>query len=359
VPATVGRAPDRVHYLVEEQGLEPGRRITLGLTPLNIGRSIPCELVLTGSGISRAHCRLDRVMHEVVVTDLQSTNGTFIDDSEVVGSRVLPIGASLQVGDHVFRHECRDRRELEQSQELDRDLEKARHYVQSLMPAPWHEGPVLADWILRPSVALGGDALGYHRLDDGAVAMYLVDVSGHGAGPAMHTVSVINVLRHQALPGTNFHLPSEVLAKLNAMFQMEQHDDMYFTIWYGVYEPESRVLRYAAGGHHPAFLVSPDRSAALPLHTRNLAIGMAPGYAFRADEVSVPAGAALYLFSDGVFEIVTPQGQNWCLRDFLPMIMEPARAGVSEPQRLYEAVSGIAQRDSFDDDFSLLFARFR
>ena len=49
----------------------------------------------------------------------------------------------------------------------------------------------------------------------------------------MLSVSIINVLRQLALPGTDFGRPGEVLNRLNAMFQMENHNGMFFTIWYG------------------------------------------------------------------------------------------------------------------------------
>jgi sigma-B regulation protein RsbU (phosphoserine phosphatase) len=41
---------------------------------------------------------------------------------------------------------------------------------------------------------LGGDSFGYHWIDDDHFAVYLLDVSGHGWGAALLSVSVINVL---------------------------------------------------------------------------------------------------------------------------------------------------------------------
>jgi len=45
-----------------------------------------------------------------------------------------------------------------------------------------------------------------------------------------------------------------VLGRLNAMFQMENHNGMFFTIWYGVYDRATELV-YASAGHHPAYLV--------------------------------------------------------------------------------------------------------
>ena len=46
----------------------------------------------------------------------------------------------------------------------------------------------------------------------------------------MHSVTVLNVLRQRALPNVDFRNPSEVLANLNDMFQMDSHNGLLFTI---------------------------------------------------------------------------------------------------------------------------------
>ncbi len=349
---------EHVHYLVVVAGPDLGRRIALGAEPLSIGRAVPCDLLLEDSEVSRHHCRVAVDHGQCAVTDLNSSNGTFVDEQRVSGSMTLADGALLRLGRHVLKHEYRSRREVEASQELDRDLEKARRYVLSLLPAPIRDGPVRTDWVFHPSAKLGGDAFGYHALDERTFAGYVVDVSGHGALAAMHTVSVMNVLRKQALPRTDFRKPSQVLKNLNAMFQMDAHGGMFFTIWYGVYDRLERTLTFCTAGHHPAFLVPADKHRLVPLKTRNVAIGADADHPFRSDSVSVPPGAMLYVFSDGVFEIVTKDGAQWGLADFAPLILEPAVPDLGEPERLYRAVQRVAGSGALHDDFSLLVVTF-
>ena len=128
--------------------------------------------------------------------------------------------------------------------------------MESLLPAPIQER-VHARWRFIPSASLGGDAFGYHWLDDDHFVVYLLDVSGHGVGAALLGVSVLNVLRARSLPGTDFRDPGQVLAGLGGTFTMESHGGKFFTIWYGVYRPSTRELRWAGGGHPPALLFAP------------------------------------------------------------------------------------------------------
>jgi serine phosphatase RsbU (regulator of sigma subunit) len=216
---------------------------------------------------------------------------------------------------------------------------------------------VLTDWFYEPSTALGGDAFSYYRLDDGRVVAYLVDVSGHGVGAAMHSVSIMNMLRQRALPATDFARPAEVLASLNAMFPMENHDGMYFTIWYGVYSVADRLLEFASAGHHPSYLFAPG-TAPQPLRTRGPMIGAMPEVRYQTGSVPVPPGAVLYLFSDGAFEIVTPEGAAGSLAEFLQLLGSGGTDISGETERIYRAVRARAKPGPLDDDFSLLAIKF-
>lgn len=351
---------EREHFLVAVEGERAGQRIRLGSQPLRLGRSPACDFIVPDTEASGLHCDVSAAAAdtEALVTDLRSTNGTFVEGRRVEGSARLPSGALLQVGRHVFRHEWLFKGEAHKVEEFGRDIEKARHYVQALLPPRITEGPVLTDWVFEPSTQLGGDAFGYQRLGEGLFAGYLIDVSGHGVGAAMHSVSVMNIMRQRALPGTDFTDPGQVLASLNTTFQMDEHDGLYFSIWYGVYDTAARVLRYASGGHHPAFIATPGQPGASPLKTRNLIIGAMPGSKFSSEQVTVAPGSRLYVFSDGVFEIETRQGTQWALADVLPLLEGPAEPGVAESERLYRAVRAAARPGPLDDDFSMLVVTF-
>jgi serine phosphatase RsbU (regulator of sigma subunit) len=346
------------HYLIVVDGAEPGLRIEIGETALAIGRVAPCDVVFQDEEVSRRHCTIGVLMGQMIVTDLKSTNGTFVDGKPINGVATVPVGSLLQIGRQLLKYERRSRKEILASEELNRDLDRAGRYVLSLLPAPITDGPITTDWVYLPSARLGGDVFGYHAFDAHTFAVYLVDVSGHGAESAMHAVGVMNVLRQRALADTDFKRPAEVVKRLNAMFPMEEHASMFFTIWYGVFDAARRVIDYCSAGHHPAYLLSSDRRHLSELRTPNLAVGVMPDTDFIAGSAPVDAGASLYVFSDGVFEIITAKGDRWELDDFLPLIRAPAEPGMSEPKRLHARVRDVARRGGFDDDFSLLTVTF-
>jgi len=249
---------------------------------------------------------------------------------------------------------------LQASQQvLANDLATAAHYVRSLLPPPQQLGGVAADWRFIPSAELGGDAFGFHHLDDTHLAVYLLDVCGHGVGAALLSVSALNAIRSEALPQTDFHDPGSVLAALNKAFPMERQNDMFFTIWYGVYRSSTRTLRWAGGGHPAALMVPPEPGAASTLlESDGPLIGAVEGLDFTDGETAVPAGSRVYLYSDGAFEICRPDGSMWAFADFLATLTTPSQEGESRIEGLLARIRDLSGREEFVDDFSMLELRF-
>jgi len=236
------------------------------------------------------------------------------------------------------------------------ELAEAAGYVISQIPKPL-DGEIKTEWQFISSTQLGGDSFGYHWLDPEHFVIYLLDVCGHGVGAALLSVSVMNVLREHTLPNTDFRDPAQVLTALNNAFQMESHNDMYFTIWYGVYNKTGRRITYASGGHPPAILLTgetPETARVKQLATKNMIIGGMSDIEFLSDSFELGAFNKLNVFSDGVFEITKPDGTLWEFDDFVDFIAEPCECGRFDTERIIRHARALSGKDVFDDDISLL-----
>ena len=237
---------------------------------------------------------------------------------------------------------------------LQKDLDTAAQYVRSLLPPPQSLANVTADWRFIPSAELGGDAFGYHLLDESHVAVYLLDVCGHGVGAALLSVSALNALRSESLPQTDFHDPGSVLAALNRAFPMERQNDMFFTIWYAVYDVAARTLRWAGGGHPPALLISSEGVKPSLLDSDGPLIGAVDGLEFGSSEVAVPPGARLFIYSDGAFEISRPDGSMWAFDAFVATMTAAPGGAENRMDRLVSEIRRISEREDFSDDVSMV-----
>lgn len=242
-----------------------------------------------------------------------------------------------------------------QKQLLEAELAEAADYVRSLLPEPLTE-EVKVESQFIPSRQLGGDCFDYYWLDENHLAVYLLDVAGHGLRAALPSVSVLNLLRSKAIPNLNYHQPSDVLRALNNTYQMTNQNDKYFTIWYGVYNRSQGELIYASAGHPPAVFISGKGSLtqASKLKTPGMPIGMFPEATYIDDFCVVEKSNSLYIFSDGVYEIPQPGGSIWGIDNFLNLIVEYNQNGSFHLDKILDYVRELNGSQVFSDDFSLL-----
>jgi sigma-B regulation protein RsbU (phosphoserine phosphatase) len=250
----------------------------------------------------------------------------------------------------------------ESQRHLAAEIASAARYVQSLLPEKM-DGKVHIDWKFLPSAQLGGDMFGYHWVDRDHLAIYLLDVSGHGVGSSLLAVSAANMLSGKSLANVDFRNPGHVLAGLNDVFQMERQDNKYFTIWYGVYDKKQRRLAYSNGGHPDALLHTGTDPASATLHqlaSTDPIIGMLPpGMPFETRTVELGPYARLLVYSDGVFEIEpVAGGVMWQFPEFIDYVSTLLPAGESLLEPLAAKARALRQSDLLADDYSLIEARF-
>lgn len=344
--------PNTSHYVTVVQNATIQRAVPITAEPLILGRDPSREFFLSDSDVSRSHCELLLAGGRVLVRDLGSTNGTFVDGVRVVGTRELPVSSQLHVGRHRLRHELLTDEDVARHERLAADLARARSYVEALIPPPIERGRLRTEWCFVPSSILGGDALGYHELGAGRWSAYVIDVCGHGVASAMHSASVLNTLRGHALPNVDFAEPADVLARLNDIFQMDEHDGMYFSIFYGVIDPAAGRLVYSSAGHPPAIVIG---AGARRLFTKNPSIGAMGSRSFAQSEAAFEPGERLYIFSDGAYEFERREGGEKSFEDFAAeLVRAKADRSAGEPRRVHDAACAEARADSLEDDFTML-----
>jgi sigma-B regulation protein RsbU (phosphoserine phosphatase) len=249
----------------------------------------------------------------------------------------------------------------ESQRQLAAEVATAARYVQSLLPAPL-AGAVSIDWKFVPSTQLGGDMFGYHWLDDGHLAIYLLDVSGHGVGSSLLAVSAANLISSQSLAEVDFRSPAAVLAKLNDVFQMDRQDNKFFTIFYAVYRRADRTLAWGGGGHPDALLHTGEgaaRAEVRRLASTGPVIGMLPpGAPFKESSAALGPYARLVLFSDGAFEIERAGQGMWTFGEFVEYVGGLLPAGGSVLGPLLDKARELRGGEALADDFSVVEVQF-
>lgn len=79
-------------------GKQAGQELPIKKNPFLIGRSEECHLRPHHDDVSRRHCSLEQTDAKVVVRDLGSRTGTFVNGEKITAEKTLKTGDTLRVG---------------------------------------------------------------------------------------------------------------------------------------------------------------------------------------------------------------------------------------------------------------------
>jgi len=103
-PVSSNRDACLVH--IYPTGPSMGTRHVLTDKPIIIGRGEDCDIRVMDTSVSRRHVRLEKIGGEYYVLDMQSTNGSYVNDRQSLPGEPIPMrdGDYLRVGNCIFRY---------------------------------------------------------------------------------------------------------------------------------------------------------------------------------------------------------------------------------------------------------------
>ena len=214
---------------------------------------------------------------------------------------------------------------------MSRDLKAAAKIQETFLPreAPRIPGAEFA-WVYRPCDELAGDGLNVIPLGDGQVALYVLDVSGHGVASALLSVTISRLLSPPSEPSSilirdGITPPAEVAARLNQLFPLDPATEQLTTMVYGILNAATGIFRYVSAGH-PGPVHLPCGADPVILESQGFPLGLTDEV-YEERTVRLRAGDRLYLYSDGVPEAMDPAGSQFGNNRLLEAITH----GRSEP----------------------------
>jgi len=230
----------------------------------------------------------------------------------------------------------------EQRLKLFEDMEAAGAVQRCLLPPCSCAAENLeAAWEFLPSLSIGGDIFNFFMLDAEHLAIYMLDVSGHGASSAMVAVLASQAMRPKGgyllgqagSPQMAIASPSSVLCELDRDFPLARFD-RFFTINYMVMNLCTGSLVFSNAAHPPPILQRADGDLEF-LDKGGSIIGLSGALPFEEGETALLPGDRLFLYTDGIPEYRTQDGEFFGTERFLELV----KGSRSLP--LKKALSGI------------------
>lgn len=225
--------------------------------------------------------------------------GTAPEDTRLFSARRLSIlngiaqqAATALVNDQLYRESAERSR-------LEREIEVAREIQASLLPSGSPDVPgcsVASLWLAARQVS--GDFYDFLHLPDGRWSIIIADVADKGVPAAIFMTLSRTILRTVAFNRAD---PAEVLMRTNQIIDADSSSELFVTVFYAIWDPSTKTLTYANGGHNPPILMSKDGACRL-LAGKGMALGVLPHIDVESKSIRIYPGDTILFYTDGVTE---------------------------------------------------------
>ena len=193
------------------------------------------------------------------------------------------------------------------------DLAVAREIQQAILPRifpPFPEETASMDIAASMNAAkdVGGDFYDFFRIDNDRIGFTIADVSGKGVPAAIFMAVARTLIRATGIRGVS---PAECMTYSNALLSQESVNNMFVTVFYGIYNIRTGEVTYSNAGHNPPYLMKADGTVEeLPL-SKDIVAGAIDDYEFTEDTLQLEKGDTLLLFTDGVTEAIDKDEKDY------------------------------------------------
>ena len=240
---------------------------------------------------------------------------------------------------------------------LQHDLQLATRVQRSFLPGErFDTDGAHVHAAMQTAKEVGGDFYDFFPIDQDRLGIVIGDVVGKGVPASLFMAVTRTVIRATARyvedgPGKCLEMVNETLANAS-------REDVFVTVFYGIFDRRDGTLQYANGGHNPPVLIAPGEAELLPL-TGGVALAMFDGLSYKDGTVVIPQRGKVFLYTDGVPESTNLAEEEFGydrMRESLLTTAERSPSDTIEAMlRTVETFAGEASQ--FDDIAMLVLSR--
>ncbi len=232
---------------------------------------------------------------------------------------------------------------------IEQELEFARVIQDSALPKNFglqEDCEIFA--LMNPAKEVGGDFYDFFPAGPGRMALVIADVSGKGIPAALFMMRSKTAIRSRAESGDS---PSEILRRVNNELCEGNDAEMFVSVWIGILDIASGVMRCANAGHEYPALMRADGEWELIRDRHSLVLAAMEGMRTPEYELRLNPGDKLFVYTDGVPEAIDAAEQQYGTDRMLNALNAARARPMSEvlPAVRRDIRNFVGDADPFDD----------
>lgn len=254
-------------------------------------------------------------------------------------------------------------KEHKQLKDIQSDLDVAREIQHAILPRVFKMKMADADNIdlyasMIAAKDVGGDLYDFFPIDDTHFGFTIADVSGKGIPAAIFMAVSRTMIKANGTRGIS---SNECMKIVNDLLCEESLDEMFVTVFYGIYDMATGTIEYTNAGHNRPYILHADGSVEMVMSKINMALGIMEGLEFKSDTIQLQPNDTLVTFTDGVTEAEDAE-HNQFGDDRLIEILKELRGSDSETivRTINEKIKDfVGEATQFDDITQLVIKRLK
>jgi sigma-B regulation protein RsbU (phosphoserine phosphatase) len=284
----------------------------------------------------------------IIYADSPIAESKFTEDHLKVLTTLSSV-AAIRVENARLMEEQIERERLEQELQLASEIQQRFQPTQAPQ-VPGYE----MQGISFPCYEIGGDYYDFIKREDGRLIVTLGDVSGKGTAAALLMSSLHAAVHAQAASHNSL---VETISAVNNYLADNTPTNRFVTLFYAELDPQTGGLSFINAGHNPPLIVHAAGTTE-NLAAGGLPLGIRPDADYREGHTQLQPSDVLVIYSDGVSEAVSPQGEEFGtqrLYDVVSRNLEASAAGIRD--RIEAALTKWAQGTPAADDITLVIVK--
>ncbi|MCO6563305.1 SpoIIE family protein phosphatase [Staphylococcus lugdunensis] len=296
------------------------------------------------------------IKKDILPEDIVEIHKNYISSLSLEEHKILDTLDVLKEVVRGFGYSYRDYQKLVNKLQFhDKEIDLASRLQQTMLKADIPQFDSIQIGVISVAAQkVSGDFFNLIDHKDGTMSFAIADVIGKGIPAAL----AMSMIKFGMDSYGHSQLPSDGLKRLNRVVEKNVNQNMFVTMFYGLYEEMNHLLYCSSAGHEPGYIYRAETEEFEEIEVRGRVLGVSQNTRYHQQEIAVNLNDLIIIFTDGVTEARNSMGEFISKKDLLNLIHKYKHMHPQDiVQLLYEAILKIQNPNKRDDMTILIIKR--